>query len=80
MIELEGSSIGFNGRDAENIFVLGFRAPEAKSKVAQGSGIGLHICRQIVERTLGGSIKAEHNNRTGITIFRISIPKTKWQA
>lgn len=78
VVEIYGSSIGFNGVDAENIFTLGFRASQAKSKVAQGSGIGLHVCKQIIERHLSGSIKAEHNGRSGVTKFLISIPKDKW--
>lgn len=78
IVSLVGLSIGFDGADAENIFTLGFRAQQAKSKVAQGSGIGLHICRQIVEQTLDGTIRAEHNRKTEVTTFRISIPKKKW--
>jgi signal transduction histidine kinase len=79
LVSLVGTSIGFDGADAENIFTLGFRAQQAKSKVAQGSGIGLHICRQIVEQALGGKIRAEHNRKSEVTTFRITIPRQKWQ-
>lgn len=79
VVSLIGLSVGFDGVDAENIFTLGFRAKQAKSLVAQGSGIGLHICRQIIERALGGRIRAEHNNKTETSTFRITIPNRKWQ-
>lgn len=79
VVEVTGNSIGFSNHDAERIFELGFRSKEAEGRVAQGSGIGLYICRQIVELTLGGSISATHQPRTSKTTFRISIPKEKWQ-
>lgn len=77
-IGIVGQSIGFRGSDAENIFKLGFRSDEAMQMVAQGSGIGLHICRQIMTNALDGTIRAEHNRKTGITTFRLTIPGAKW--
>jgi signal transduction histidine kinase len=79
IVVIKGKSIGFDGNDAENIFKLGFRSTEAKQAVAQGSGIGLHICKQIMENALGGTIRAEHNKATKVTTFRIMIPKNKWE-
>lgn len=79
VIEVTGKSIGFHNTDAEKIFELGFRSKSAENTVAQGSGIGLYVCRQILEQNLGGSIKASHQKKTSITKFRISIPKQKWQ-
>lgn len=78
-IAIVGQSIGFDGKDSENIFKLGFRSDEAKRLVAQGSGIGLHICHQIMTNALGGSIRAEHNKKTGVTTFRLMIPRAKWE-
>lgn len=78
-IVMSGASIGFDGADSENIFKLGFRSPQAKRVVAQGSGIGLHVCRQIMVNALGGNIRAEHNGKTRITSFRLTIPRERWQ-
>jgi signal transduction histidine kinase len=76
IIETTGRSIGFS--DPEIIFKLGERSKEAQEKVAQGSGIGLYICRQIVEKTLGGRISAQHNRTTGVSTFHIVIPSSRW--
>lgn len=78
VIEIVGKSIGFSNADAKAIFELGIRSKEAVNKVAQGSGIGLYICRQIVELTLGGRITAEHSARTTFTTFRIHVPQEGW--
>lgn len=78
-VSLSGASIGIDGADLENIFHLGFRSQQAKRVVAQGSGIGLHVCRQIMVNALGGNIRVEHNAKTRITTFRLIIPKNKWQ-
>lgn len=78
-IDIVGLSIGFSNNDAENIFKMGFRSNEALGKVAQGSGIGLFICKQITEKILDGKIVASHKVKTGESTFRITIPQKKWQ-
>jgi len=79
VVEITGASIGFDNNDSERLFELGFRSKEAVGRVAQGSGIGLYVCKQIMEQTLGGTISAEHQRKRGQTRFRLSIPKYKWQ-
>jgi signal transduction histidine kinase len=79
VVEIVGKSVGFDNNQAEKLFDLGFRSEEAKNRVAQGSGIGLYICRQIVNKALTGRITAEHQTRKDETLFRIAIPKEKWQ-
>ena len=79
VIDIVGTSIGFNNADAERIFEMGFRSREAHNKVAQGSGIGLFICRQITNKVLEGHISASHSSKSNKTSFHISIPKKKWQ-
>jgi signal transduction histidine kinase len=79
VIEMSGESIGFQNRDAEKIFNLGYRSASAKDKIAQGSGIGLFICRQIMMREVSGQISANHNSRSSVTTFRLAIPKEKWE-
>lgn len=78
IIEIEGKSIGFDNADAEKIFEMGFRSKEAEGKVAQGSGIGLFICKEITVKVLSGTITAEHSNAKATTKFRISIPRIIW--
>lgn len=77
VVEIEGYSIGFDNSEAERIFEMGFRSKEAEGKVAQGSGIGLFICREIAVKVLGGSITAVHS-KTGVTKFRMVIPGGIW--
>jgi signal transduction histidine kinase len=79
IIEIKGVSVGFNNAEAEMLFALGYRAAAASSKVAQGSGIGLYVCRQILEKSLESTISAVHQNTGSISTFRISIPNRKWQ-
>lgn len=79
VVETVGASVGFDNNDSEHLFVLGFRSKEATGKLAQGSGIGLYICREIIDKVLGGHISAVHQQRPNKTTFRISIPKSKWQ-
>lgn len=76
---VSGKSIGFNNNESERLFELGFRSSVAKSKIAQGSGIGLFICRSIIERELSGTISASHSHKTEVTTFRISIPASVWR-
>jgi len=78
VIDIVGQSIGFNNTDAERLFEMGFRSKEAHNTVAQGSGIGLYICKQITTKILEGRISAVHTTKTGLTTFRISIPQKKW--
>lgn len=79
VIEVKGTSIGFDNQDAERLFDLGFRSKEAIGRLAQGSGIGLYICKQVIEKAIGGTISATHNTKTATTIFRIAVPREKWQ-
>ena len=78
IVEIVGKSIGFDNTEADNLFQLGYRSTTAKNKVAQGSGIGLYICRQIIEKALSGKITAHHSNARGESHFRIAIPKQQW--
>lgn len=79
IVEVSGTSVGFHNSDADKLFQLGFRATSATAKVAQGSGIGLYVCRQIMEQNVGGTISAVHQYAGSISTFRISIPQEKWK-
>lgn len=79
VVEVTGNSIAFDNNDAERLFDLGFRSAQAKDKVAQGTGIGLFICKEIVSRALLGKITAEHRAGARQSVFRMAIPRAKWQ-
>lgn len=79
VVEISGVSIGFDNSDSDNIFKLGFRSASATGKVAQGSGVGLFICREIITKIIGGKITAVHRAAKSESIFRIVIPEEKWR-
>lgn len=70
-IRVSDNGQGFAERDAEKIFDLFEQLPGRKSAGA-GSGVGLAICRRIVEHH-GGTIRAEGTPGTGAT-FIIDLP------
>ncbi|MFV3403273.1 sensor histidine kinase [Pseudomonas sp. NY15463] len=79
VVSISGASIGFDNADADRIFEMGYRSKEAEGKVAQGSGIGLFICREIAEKVLGGGIKAVHSSKNNNTTFTLVIPPRIWK-
>lgn len=78
VICISGASIGFDNAEADHIFEMGYRSKEAEGKVAQGSGIGLFICREIANKVLGGSITAVHSIKNNLTTFTLVIPTELW--
>jgi signal transduction histidine kinase len=70
-IRVLDEGIGMGGEDAERAFELFFRSPSA-SKVASGAGIGLFVCRQLVE-AMGGRIWVAPRDGAG-TEVGFSLP------
>ena len=70
-IRVSDNGQGFAERDAEKIFDLFEQLPGRKS-AGTGSGVGLAICRRIVEHH-GGTIRAEGTPGSGAT-FIIDLP------
>ncbi|WP_102870518.1 sensor histidine kinase [Phaeobacter inhibens] len=58
--------------DLENIFLLGFRGDNAKQMIASGTGLGLHICKHLIEVKHTGSISVQQDGN-GLQ-FMIKIP------
>lgn len=71
MLEVRDEGIGFSTQYAEKIFQP-FQRLHGRSSAYKGTGIGLAICRKIVERH-GGIITAHSAPDAGAT-FRIRLP------
>ncbi|MBO9696371.1 MAG: HAMP domain-containing histidine kinase [Sphingopyxis sp.] len=73
IIEMHGESrYPIASDEIGKMFDLGFRGSNATKVVASGTGLGLFICRQIVE-SIGGSIHAQASGKNGIQ-FIIKLP------
>jgi signal transduction histidine kinase len=72
IVTISGASIGFT--PDEDIFGLGIRGEEAAQVLASGTGLGLHVCKLIVQNVFGGTISAQHAPRTKMTTFEIRLP------
>lgn len=73
IFELADNGMGVDSESLPRIFDTLFRADKARSNVSDGSGLGLSVCKQIVELH-GGMIWAQSNSEKGLSIF-ISLPK-----
>jgi signal transduction histidine kinase len=71
MIEIEDNGIGFDSENSEKIFQPFKRLHNRRQ--FEGSGIGLAICRKIVERH-GGTLTVESIPGEG-SIFTVTLPK-----
>lgn len=72
IIEFSGRSTPFSIED--RIFELGVRGKLAEEKTSAGSGLGLPICRLIVERLFKGKISANFVYEKKLAKFEIRIP------
>ena len=58
--------------DLKKLFSLGFRGDNAKQMIASGTGLGLYICKHLIEAKHNGSISVQQD-RDGL-LFMIKIP------
>jgi signal transduction histidine kinase len=72
-VESRGATIGKD--ELTKVFDLGYRGVGAKKKLASGTGLGLYICKRIVEDVHRGTIEVESTEKTGVTMFRIRLPE-----
>lgn len=75
IIEMSDNGIGVDRESLTKIFDLMYRTDPARTSVADGSGLGLSVCKQIVELHRG-IIWASSRLGEGLTIF-ISLPKVE---
>lgn len=73
IIEISDNGIGVEKESLLKIFDTMYRTDPARTRVSQGSGLGLAVCKQIVELH-SGSIWARSELGEGLSVF-ISLPK-----
>ena len=78
LVEVRNVGLGFTGDEAQKLFQLGVRGREAKGSKALGTGLGLYICRRIMEDFIGGTISVSHNSKKRETTFQLRFPTQTW--
>ena len=73
IISLADNGIGVDAQSLPRIFETFYRADKSRTRVTEGSGIGLSVCKQIVELH-GGHIWATSTEGEGLTVL-ISLEK-----
>ena len=73
IISLSDNGIGVEAENLPRIFETFYRADRARTRVSDGSGIGLSVCRKIIELH-GGHIWATGTEGEGLTVL-ISLEK-----
>jgi len=75
IITIKGQSrIPIRPDEIVHIFDLGFRGSNARKIVASGTGLGLYICRQIIEKVHAGSLSAQADGPNGL-LFTLRLPR-----
>lgn len=69
LIEFKDNGPGIKNEILDDVFELFFTT----KSLDKGTGLGLYICRQIIEEKHKGSIKIKNNPNYGITVY-ISLP------
>ena len=74
-IEIKDQGMGISEKDQKKLFVPFFRADNAETRDVNGTGLGLVICKQIVELH-GGKLALRSARGTGST-FCVELPVAK---
>jgi K+-sensing histidine kinase KdpD len=72
VVSIRDEGPGLPQEDLERVFEKFYRADSSDSQSAYGYGLGLYVCRSLVEAQ-GGRVWAE-NHPSGGAIFSISLP------
>lgn len=75
ILEFHNIGPGFSHEESKSIFNPGVRGSEAVNLVKSGTGLGLHICRMILEDYHGAKIEAEYAAATRSVTIRLRFPK-----
>ena len=74
VITIKGiSRMALRADEMVHLFDLGFRGSNARKIVASGTGLGLYICRQIIERDHSGRLTVQADGPDGL-LFTIKLP------
>ena len=65
---ISDTGIGIKEKDMERIFELFYKSDKEKSKLYRGTGIGLAICKKLINQ-LGGNIWVESEFNVGTTFY-----------
>ena len=68
LFKIKDNGIGIPKEDQKFIFRKFFRSENAKKKKTRGSGLGLYVCRSIIEK-LGGKIWFKSEENKGTTFY-----------
>ena len=71
-VAVKDNGIGMTPEDQEKIFAQFFRSDDPEARLSPGSGLGLHITKNLIEMQ-GGRIGFESKYRQGSTFF-IAVP------
>ena len=77
IVKVTSSSIPFNNSTRDQLFELGFRDASAQQHTASGSGIGLYICKRIIQDIFKGDIDMHYDNKHEKCSTLIYFPE--WQ-
>jgi K+-sensing histidine kinase KdpD len=75
IVEFCNIGAGFSNDESKTIFNPGVRGVEARNMIASGTGLGLHICKLIIENYYEGEISAEYSAATRLVTIRLRFPK-----
>ena len=75
IVTIKGTSrVPMASDEMGRMFDLGFRGSNAKKVIASGTGLGLYICREIIEKVHAGHLKVQADGHSGL-LFTIKIPQ-----
>jgi signal transduction histidine kinase len=72
-LEVSDQGIGLNAEDHAQLFRRFYRSPEVIERKLEGTGLGLYICRGIVEAH-GGEIRATSAGKDQGTTISVTLP------